>query len=115
MNLCFEKEIFVRFTIDAWKTAHDVRAFFLPGGDTAADRFVATIPCIASSHAVTNMAAVICYRVKEQEHWDSNYGRNYHFEITPMAPPLTPPRSPGRPKPVLHHFESAPLSNHPRR
>jgi protein phosphatase 1 regulatory subunit 3A/B/C/D/E len=90
LNLALEKRIFVRYTMDDWKTQGDVDAHYTAGGDHSLDRFVATVPL--STEGAVKMQFVLCYQVNGCEHWDNNGSRNYHAEIEESE--RTPQNSP---------------------
>ncbi len=70
-NLCYEKEVVIRWTHDNWRSSHDTKAVFC-ANDGATDRFTFEIP-------INGDDVVFCIRYKtdNQEYWDNNHGSNY--------------------------------------
>ena len=88
-----EKHIFVRYTVDEWRTFHDVDAQYVANGDRSLDRFIASVPL--NTTCSVRMQFVVCYQVNGCEYWDNNGGRNYQAEIedidkTPCSSPRLP-------------------------
>ena len=84
-NLAFEKEVFVRYTVDSWLTYEEEHAHFIRGSSTAfADAFEF---CIRLNQELgrKKMELAICYRVGENEFWDNNHGDNYRLMFKPSS------------------------------
>jgi len=74
-NISFEKDIFVRYTIDSWRSSSDTSAQYVPNStDQVSDRFLFNLTLPKSA---TGLEFAICYRTAGQEFWDSNQGKNY--------------------------------------
>ena len=93
-NCSFYKNVFVRFTINSWRTFSVINAYHsmhYADNNTDSFQFKMTIPIdelltlsfeksklLISS---INISFAICYCVNGQEFWDNNYSTNYNFEI----------------------------------
>ncbi|KAJ2764665.1 hypothetical protein IWQ56_004403 [Coemansia nantahalensis] len=95
-NLAFEKDVTVRYTLDGWRTVHEVPAAYsrmLAAGQSdrpSVDRFEFSLPLPAGALAGSLPATLaLCarYRVAGAEHWDNNCGSNYSFRIAQPAAP----------------------------
>jgi protein phosphatase 1 regulatory subunit 3A/B/C/D/E len=79
-NIAFDKTVFVRFTVDGWKSFGDKAAEFQPNGvangiDTF--QFEFSIP---NAHDVTgSIEFCICFTANDQEYWDNNESKNYRL------------------------------------
>jgi len=87
-NCSFHKKVFVKFTIDQWKTSSIIHAYYstnYPDNNTDVFQFKLTIPkdklLISPPNSTNNISFVICYRTNEQEFWDNNYSQNYNLQI----------------------------------
>eukprot|EP00049_Salpingoeca_infusionum_P003708 m.69958 g.69958 ORF g.69958 m.69958 type:complete len:399 (-) comp12244_c0_seq1:660-1856(-) len=81
LNVCFEKEVMVRFTCDEWATHHDIHAQHLPGLECPlTDRFYATF---TAPKTAATMHFAICYKANGVESWDNNDGQNYTIVASP--------------------------------
>ncbi|KAJ1726952.1 hypothetical protein LPJ61_004850, partial [Coemansia biformis] len=96
-NLAFEKDVAVRYSLDQWRTAHEVPATFsrmlaaAQSGRPSVDRFEFALPLPPAALALLPATLALCvrYRVAGAEHWDNNDGRNYSFRISlPAAPAI---------------------------
>ena len=95
-NCSFDKKVFVRFTIDRWKTFSVVTAYYsmhYPENNTDSFQFKLSVPkdklLILSSQNSKSLSSIlpitvsfaICYCTNGQEFWDNNSSRNYSLEI----------------------------------
>ncbi|XP_020619098.1 protein phosphatase 1 regulatory subunit 3B-B-like [Orbicella faveolata] len=77
-NLCYSKEVTVRFTLDSWKTYQDIWADYMSTcSDGKTDKFSFRITLPHDFKANRFMEFAICYRVWNQEFWDNNDRINY--------------------------------------
>ena len=77
-NLCYSKEVTVRFTQDSWKTYQDICADYMSTcSDGKTDKFSFRITLPHDLKANRFMEFAICYRVWNQEFWDNNDTSNY--------------------------------------
>lgn len=74
-NVCFEKHVFVRYSLDNWATFQDQPAQYQSGNDLF-DTFTFSVclprPASSEHH-------VIEFAVAFNQHWDSNSGTNYRL------------------------------------
>lgn len=74
-NIEFEKSVFIRYSINKWKTYSDTEAFFLATvQDGSRDRFTYTLTLPTSAQEIE---FAICFKTPTQEHWDNNDNQNY--------------------------------------
>lgn len=79
-NLCYSKEVIVRFTQDSWKTYQDICADYMSScSDGKTDKFSFRITLPHDFKANRFMELAICYRVCNQEFWDNNNTSNYRI------------------------------------
>ncbi|CAF1432985.1 unnamed protein product [Adineta steineri] len=84
-NCSFDKRVFVRYTIDQWKTFSVLNAHYImhyADNNTDLFQFKLTVPkdkLLSSS--LLKMSFAICYCVNGGKFWDNNYSQNYNFEI----------------------------------
>ncbi len=77
-NLDFEKQVFVRYTTDGWKTNQDAKGIHVPGSSTGrTDTFSFEIPIPSGSSEECNIEFCIRYETSSGCHWDNNSGQNY--------------------------------------
>lgn len=94
LNLCFQKEVIVRYSFTDWRSSADCRAGWVCSvhrGDLESDvfRFLLPVPpFIMQPGAVLQFA--ICFWVPGSEFWDNNDGCNY--KLTCQTYKLTVPR-----------------------
>ncbi|OCT82289.1 protein phosphatase 1 regulatory subunit 3D [Xenopus laevis] len=78
LNLSYEKEVTVRYTVDSWKTSSEVQATYQRGcSDRYTDRFSFKLLCLALINKESMLEFAIRYRVCGAEYWDNNAGENY--------------------------------------
>ncbi|CAF1444989.1 unnamed protein product, partial [Didymodactylos carnosus] len=88
-NCSFNKKVFVRSTIDQWKTYNDIQAMYnLHNSNDNTDSFTfeLTIPdkllkddTLAQQN--TTIFFAVYYQVMGKEYWDNNFGSNYFLNI----------------------------------
>ena len=83
-NIDFKKRVFIRHTVDKWRTMMDTDASYLPNStDGLTDRFMFTL------HYPKNypeMEFCICYSVQSGEFWDNNHRKNYKVQDVLLLP-----------------------------
>ncbi|XP_038226162.1 protein phosphatase 1 regulatory subunit 3D [Dermochelys coriacea] len=85
LNVAFEKQVFVRYTFNQWKSMHEVCAHWHSSnpeedGKGQADVFTFFLPMppfLLQLCSVVQFAVRYC--VNGQEYWDNNQGKNYSF------------------------------------
>ncbi len=70
-NICYDKEVTVRWSHDSWKSSHDTHAVFC-ANDGATDRFTFELPINGD-----DLVLAIRYKADGREYWDNNRGANY--------------------------------------
>ena len=82
VNLSFHKTVIVRWTIDDWTSVAETTASFVKGGSQdGTDQFRFKLE-LGESFAVGGRIKFCLKFVCEGEHWDSNSGANYVFQVT---------------------------------
>ena len=77
-NITYEKRVFVRYTIDNWKSHSDLDTFYITNtGEGSFDRFSFTLSLPASTNC---LEFAICYDTPTAQYWDNNDGVNYRVE-----------------------------------
>ncbi|KAF9577497.1 hypothetical protein BGW38_007256 [Lunasporangiospora selenospora] len=91
-NIAFHKQVFVRYTVDFWRTQTDIPAEFVESiTGSAVDRFGFKVPLNMDKTIVEKtFCFAVQYQVVGREFWDSNNGMNYQVEckrvvVTPAA------------------------------
>jgi len=77
-NIEYHKTVFVRFTLDKWKTNHRAEAVYIPNssdGDT--DKF--TFSLVQPKYC-EELEFAVCFKLSTSEHWDNNGGKNYKVQ-----------------------------------
>lgn len=91
LNLSYEKEVAVRYTVDAWKSANEVTAGFQRGfSDRYSDRFSFKLLCPLLLNKEGVLEFAIRYRVCAAEYWDNNDGQNY--KVKSHRATVSPPK-----------------------
>ncbi len=79
MNLDFQKNVFVRYTTDAWQTNFDAKGVHLPGSSTGrTDTFSFEIP-VSGTGSEHNIEFCVGYETPSDSFWDNNNGQNYRI------------------------------------
>ena len=82
VNLSFHKTVIVHWTIDHWTSVAETTASFVKGGSQdGTDQFRFKLE-LGESLAVGGRIKFCLKFVCEGEHWDSNSGANYVFQVT---------------------------------
>lgn len=83
-NLAFEKVVFVRYTLDNWKTYQDLTAYYLKDSNSGyADTFAFELN-IPDEDGIDEVYFAIAFRCAEQEFWDNNDNKNYCIRCVPI-------------------------------
>lgn len=81
-NITYDKNIFVRLTLDKWKTFTDVPAKFSRHDENErSDRFFFIAPLDDKSFGdiKSDIEFATCYKLVDNDFWDNNNGNNYSF------------------------------------
>ncbi|CAH2002742.1 unnamed protein product [Acanthoscelides obtectus] len=83
-NLDFHKSVYVRYTLNSWKSYADVQATYVANScDGFSDKFSFVI--YAHSLSVGQRLELACrFQCKGCQYWDNNNGRNYCFQCLPV-------------------------------
>ncbi|GFO37982.1 protein phosphatase 1 regulatory subunit [Plakobranchus ocellatus] len=80
-NVTFEKNVFVRISLDEWESFEDVTGTYLPGPGLSYsdpyDTFTFTIDIPPSFDVTKKVQFAVCFEENGKEHWDNNSGNNY--------------------------------------
>jgi uncharacterized UBP type Zn finger protein len=82
-NRSFDKKVFVRYTIDRWKTSSLINAYYsthYSDNNTDVFLFKLIVPKEKLSLPMS-LSFAICYSVNHEEFWDNNFSQNYTFDI----------------------------------
>jgi len=82
MNLSFEKQVVIRYTVDDWKSHRDCLASYIPNSnDGWSDRFTATFHVSTATggslHPGQRVQFAVKYNAASDEFWDNNNSLNY--------------------------------------
>lgn len=81
-NISYQKQVFVRYTLDDWQTYRDSWADFVPySSDGITDKFSFRIQISNEIDSCQNIDFAICFRVGNGEYWDNNFNKNYTVEV----------------------------------
>lgn len=82
-NIEFEKHVFVRYTLDHWKTSCDVETNYVPNSnDGVTDRFTFFL---SLPKACKEMEFAVRFQTSSEEYWDNNQNRNYKVKDSTAA------------------------------
>ncbi|XP_014354006.1 protein phosphatase 1 regulatory subunit 3E [Latimeria chalumnae] len=90
LNLAFEKDVCIRYSMDHWRSFSDAAAIYLPDPlDRYTDRFAFRLPLPAFLGPGNTMQFALRYRVSGIEYWDNNGGSNYalRHQTIQLSPP----------------------------
>ncbi|XP_056382164.1 protein phosphatase 1 regulatory subunit 3D-like [Hyla sarda] len=91
LNLSYEKEVMVRYSVDSWSTSSEVMATFQRGfSDRYTDRFSFKLLCPTLLNKEEVLEFAIRYKVCGTEYWDNNDGVNY--KIKSQKATVSPPK-----------------------
>lgn len=79
LNICFNKAVYVRFTMDGWNTFFDYPADYVQGSnDVATDQYSFKLSFAApyTTHG-SKIEFVMRYETPEGDFWANNEGKNY--------------------------------------
>ena len=82
-NLCYTKEVTVRYTVNNWVIFNDINASYVLGSsDGSTERFSFTIALPLEVKVGSRVLFAVCYRAvdRRQVFWDNNGGENYRIE-----------------------------------
>ncbi|XP_058457756.1 glycogen-binding subunit 76A isoform X2 [Malaya genurostris] len=86
-NLDFHKSVYVRYSIDNWRSFADLQASYVPNScDGFSDKFAFTI----YGHSVQigqRIEMALRFHCRGQQFWDNNYNTNYVFQCLPISQP----------------------------
>lgn len=84
-NLDFHKSVYIRYTLDSWKTFADVQAVYVENScDGFSDKFSFLI--YAHTLSVGQRIEFACrFQCKGCQYWDNNKGVNYCFQCLPPS------------------------------
>ncbi|XP_023688506.2 protein phosphatase 1 regulatory subunit 3A-like isoform X4 [Paramormyrops kingsleyae] len=79
LNLCFDKQVYARTTLDKWDSQFDLLAEFVPGSsDGETDRFSFMLSLMPPSEGQkVRVEFCLRYETATGTFWDNNGGRNY--------------------------------------
>lgn len=78
-NLDFDKSVYIRYSLDGWRSYTEVRAEYMPySSDGYSDKFTFTI-FRNSMEIGQRIEMAIRFSCKGEEFWDNNDGENYCF------------------------------------
>lgn len=88
LNIAFHKSVTVRWTVNDWSTVTEQQAEYVPGSSVGnTDKFRFRLVCGALP---VGSRVQLCLKYScAGEHWDSNGGANYVFQVfnsTPLGP-----------------------------
>lgn len=82
-NIAFEKEVFVRYTFDKWKSWNDLQAEYYPNSCTGyTDTF--TFSIVVPEDDIKDVEFAICFQCQGNQYWDNNSGKNYCINCSPV-------------------------------
>ena len=100
-NIAFEKQVFIRYSADGWRTFTDKPAQYQSSPPKTFDTFRFDIEIPRNANEVRKMAILfkyvflklqdarlefcVCFKAGSTQYWDSNGGRNYAL-VSPEPP-----------------------------
>ncbi|XP_064467569.1 glycogen-binding subunit 76A-like [Ornithodoros turicata] len=86
LNLTYHKTVFVRYTVNGWRSHVDLEAYHVAGSTReGADQFAFVVLGESSDDARSDTYRVefaVCYQTQDhREFWDNNVGMNYAFRV----------------------------------
>ncbi|RUS78245.1 hypothetical protein EGW08_013984 [Elysia chlorotica] len=80
-NVAFEKNVYVRLSLDEWVSHEDIPASYVPGlglgYSDPYDTFSFRIDIAPSFDVTKRVQFAVCFEENGKEHWDNNNGENY--------------------------------------
>ena len=89
LNMDFHKAVFVRYTLDEWRTGPELQAEYVPGScDGLSDRFRFSLyaGALMPGERVQFVLRFVC---QGQQFWDNNGGENYLVQMIRSASALS--------------------------
>ena len=96
-NICFQKNIFIRYSIDNWDSFVDVQCFFKKASIPSSDYYygVDEFSAMLDSHKLmkdqqdySHMEFAICYKYNNSTLWNNNNSKNYNMTVHVKATDL---------------------------
>ncbi|XP_017781137.1 PREDICTED: glycogen-binding subunit 76A isoform X2 [Nicrophorus vespilloides] len=85
-NLDYNKSVYVRYSLDSWKTHSDIQATYVDNScDGFSDRFSFKLYAYTLSIG-QRLEFAIRFQCKGFQFWDNNGGANYCFQMMPQSP-----------------------------
>lgn len=85
-NLDFHKSVYVRYTMDGWRTFSELQAIYVPDScDGFSDKFAFVI-YVYDVKVNQRVELAVRYHCCGSIFWDNNNGSNYVFQCLPSAP-----------------------------
>ena len=82
LNVAYAKEVYVRYTVNGWKTFKEQNAYYLSTSkDVTTDTFFFGISLPSDWQDASTVEFAICYRVNGRDYWDNNFLRNYCLRL----------------------------------
>ena len=82
MNLSFQKEVVVRWTVDNWRTSEETLCSYVNGSSNGStDQFSFKLK-VGKLAVGSRIHLCIKYSMGEETVWDSNNGDNYTFQVS---------------------------------
>lgn len=76
-NYAYQKNVFVRYTTDGWKTCKDQALNYSASNNDGTETWTTALN-VADNASYTDFQYAICYQVNGQEFWANNFGANYN-------------------------------------
>ena len=85
LNMDFHKTVYVRYTLDEWRTSPELRAEYVSGScDGLSDRFRVSLPAGALQPG-ERLQFVVRFECQGQVYWDNNGNENYVVQMIRSA------------------------------
>lgn len=98
-NLDFHKSVYIRYSLDQWKSYSDLQANYV---EASCDGFSDKFSFMFFGNSLTvgqRIEMAIRFHCKGQQFWDNNLGTNYCFQCLPSG---SRPKTTSVPSPVAH-------------
>ena len=84
-NLDYEKNVYLRYTINNWKSCQNAQGVYVTGSSTGrSDTFSFEIPMTDVTEEC-NVEFCVCFETKSGSFWDNNNNQNYKVLFHPSA------------------------------
>eukprot|EP00835_Amoeboradix_gromovi_P006112 NODE_663_length_5420_cov_0.347679.p2 type:complete len:279 gc:universal NODE_663_length_5420_cov_0.347679:4963-4127(-) len=90
-NICFSKTVYIRYSVDNWKTHHEISCFYkkssIPSTDIyfGVDEFSAMLDShklmLKENQDYSQMEFAICYQYDNKVLWNNNNSKNYSMAV----------------------------------